>query len=44
MCTTPKAPDDMSAHIRTALTHTSLAIPVISGKARAWNLAGDLFV
>jgi secondary thiamine-phosphate synthase enzyme len=27
-----EGPDDMSAHIRTALTHTSLAIPVVSGK------------
>jgi thiamine phosphate synthase YjbQ (UPF0047 family) len=27
-----EGPDDMPAHIRTALTHTSLAIPVISGK------------
>jgi secondary thiamine-phosphate synthase enzyme len=28
---TTEGPDDMPAHIRTALTHTSLAIPVISG-------------
>ena len=27
-----EGPDDMPAHIRTALTHTSLSIPVISGK------------
>ena len=27
-----EGPDDMSAHIRTALTHTSLAVPVVSGK------------
>jgi thiamine phosphate synthase YjbQ (UPF0047 family) len=27
-----EGPDDMPAHIRTALTHTSLAIPVVSGK------------
>jgi secondary thiamine-phosphate synthase enzyme len=27
-----EGPDDMSAHIRTALTHTSLSIPVVSGK------------
>ena len=26
-----EGPDDMPAHIRTALTHTSLSIPVISG-------------
>jgi secondary thiamine-phosphate synthase enzyme len=27
-----EGPDDMPAHIRTALTHTSLSIPIISGK------------
>src|ERR1700690_2311374 len=27
-----EGPDDMPAHIRTALTHSSLSIPVISGK------------
>jgi secondary thiamine-phosphate synthase enzyme len=27
-----EGPDDMSAHIRTALTHTSLSVPVVSGK------------
>src|SRR5258706_8297561 len=27
-----EGPDDMPAHIRTALTHTSLAIPVIASK------------
>jgi secondary thiamine-phosphate synthase enzyme len=27
-----EGPDDMPAHIRTSLTHTSLSIPVISGK------------
>jgi secondary thiamine-phosphate synthase enzyme len=27
-----EGPDDMPAHIRTALTHTSLSIPVVSGK------------
>jgi secondary thiamine-phosphate synthase enzyme len=27
-----EGPDDMPAHIRTALTHTSLAIPVVAGK------------
>jgi secondary thiamine-phosphate synthase enzyme len=27
-----EGPDDMPAHIRTALTHTSLAIPVVSSK------------
>jgi secondary thiamine-phosphate synthase enzyme len=27
-----EGPDDMSAHIRTALTHTSLSVPVIAGK------------
>jgi secondary thiamine-phosphate synthase enzyme len=27
-----EGPDDMPAHIRTALTHTSLAVPVVSGK------------
>jgi secondary thiamine-phosphate synthase enzyme len=27
-----EGPDDMPAHIRTALTHTSVAIPVVSGK------------
>ena len=26
-----EGPDDMPAHIRTALTHTSLSVPVISG-------------
>jgi len=26
-----EGPDDMPAHIRTALTHTSLAVPVIAG-------------
>jgi secondary thiamine-phosphate synthase enzyme len=27
-----EGPDDMSAHIRTALTQTSLSVPVVSGK------------
>ena len=25
-----EGPDDMSAHIRTALTHTSLSVPIVS--------------
>jgi secondary thiamine-phosphate synthase enzyme len=29
---TIEGPDDMTSHIRSALTHTSIAIPVISGK------------
>lgn len=27
-----EGPDDMAAHLRTALTHTSQAIPVVSGR------------
>lgn len=36
---TTEGPDDMPAHIRTALTHTSLSIPVIGGKMAlgAWQ-------
>lgn len=30
---TVEGPDDMPAHVRTALTQTSLSIPVIAGKA-----------
>lgn len=30
---TAEGPDDMPAHVRTALTQTSLSIPVISGNA-----------
>lgn len=30
---TVEGPDDMPAHVRTALTQTSLSIPVIDGKA-----------
>jgi secondary thiamine-phosphate synthase enzyme len=30
---TVEGPDDMPAHVRTALTQTSLSIPVIGGKA-----------
>jgi len=30
---TSEGPDDMPAHVRTALTQTSLSIPVIDGKA-----------
>jgi secondary thiamine-phosphate synthase enzyme len=30
---TSEGPDDMPAHVRTALTQTSLSIPVIGGKA-----------
>lgn len=29
---TAEGPDDMSSHIRAALTHTSLCIPLISGR------------
>ncbi|MGH7138318.1 MAG: secondary thiamine-phosphate synthase enzyme YjbQ [Pirellulales bacterium] len=29
---TVEGPDDMTSHIRSALTHTSLSIPVISGQ------------
>lgn len=29
---TTEGPDDMTSHIRSALTHTSLSIPVISGE------------
>jgi secondary thiamine-phosphate synthase enzyme len=29
---TLEGPDDMSAHIRSALTHTSLSIPICAGK------------
>ena len=29
---TAEGPDDMTSHIRSALTHTSVSIPVISGK------------
>jgi secondary thiamine-phosphate synthase enzyme len=29
---TLEGPDDMTSHIRSALTHTSLSIPVISGR------------
>jgi secondary thiamine-phosphate synthase enzyme len=29
---TAEGPDDMTSHIRSALTHTSLSIPLISGK------------
>jgi secondary thiamine-phosphate synthase enzyme len=29
---TAEGPDDMTSHIRSALTHTSLSIPVISGR------------
>ena len=37
-----EGPDDMPAHIKTMLTATSLHIPVLQGRARAGNLAGDL--
>lgn len=30
---TVEGPDDMSAHVRTALTQTSLSIPLLNGKA-----------
>ena len=29
---TAEGPDDMTSHIRSALTHTSLSVPLISGK------------
>jgi secondary thiamine-phosphate synthase enzyme len=29
---TAEGPDDMTSHIRSALTHTSLSLPVISGR------------
>ena len=29
---TAEGPDDMTSHIRSALTHTSISIPVISGR------------
>jgi secondary thiamine-phosphate synthase enzyme len=29
---TAEGPDDMTSHIRSALTHTSLSIPVVSGR------------
>ena len=31
-CHTVEGPDDMPAHVRTALTQTSLSIPVVNGK------------
>ncbi len=36
---TAEGPDDMTSHIRSALTHTSLAIPIIGGKMAlgAWQ-------
>ena len=37
-----EGPDDMPAHIKTMLTATSLHIPVLEGRTRARNLAGDL--
>ena len=37
-----EGPDDMPAHIKTMLTATSLQVPVLDGRTRAGNLAGDL--
>ncbi len=37
-----EGPDDMSAHIRSILTLTSLTIPVQRGPVRPWHMAGDL--
>ncbi len=37
-----EGPDDMPAHIRTALTQTHLAIPIISGELAPRHLAGHL--
>jgi len=41
---TVEGPDDMPAHVRTALTQTSLSIPLIEGKAGAWPMARRVFV
>ncbi len=37
-----EGPDDMPAHIRTALTQVALTIPLIGGPADARHLAGHL--
>ena len=39
-----EGPDDMPAHIRTALIGVQLAIPIAQGGARLGNLARDLLV
>ena len=41
---TMEGPDDMPAHIRSALTQTHLAIPVLDGAPTLGNLAGDLLL
>ena len=42
--TRSKGPDDMPAHIRSALTQSQLSIPVVDGPAGPGHLAGDLSV
>jgi secondary thiamine-phosphate synthase enzyme len=37
---TSEGPDDMPAHVRTALTQTSLSIPVVDGKVALGNWQG----
>ena len=41
---TMEGPDDMPAHIRTALTQTHLAIPLVNGTPTLGDLAGNLSV
>ena len=41
---TAEGPDDMTSHIRSALTSTQLSIPIHQGRTGAGNLAGDLSV
>ena len=37
-----EGPDDMPAHIKAALTQTSLSIPITNSRVAAWHVAGDL--
>ena len=39
-----EGPDDMPSHIKSALTATSLSIPILNGQLALGGVAGDLFV